>query len=128
MGWGYGINSEGREIGYDVSATCDHPDCNEEIHRGLAYVCGDMHDASDNSCGRYFCEKHLIHTGIGQFCQECYDKLEICSGMERCRGKKFESNDKDCQACLEDAQDGMNECLKDINEEDSLPTLPWCFP
>ena len=41
MGWSIGYDSNwDRDIGYGVPAYCDHPDCNEEIDRGLSYVCG----------------------------------------------------------------------------------------
>lgn len=128
MGWGYGINSEGREIGYDVSATCDHPGCNKEIHHGLAYVCGDMHDGGEHDCGEYFCYDHLKMTEIGQFCEECYDNIVECSGFKACRGKKFDPDNKDCQVCLKDAMDARTEYLWDITDEDLSPTLPWSFP
>jgi len=74
MGWGYGINSEGREVGYSIDATCDHKDCSKEIDRGLAYVCGDMHDGGEYGCGKYFCYDHLTVTKLGQLCKECADK------------------------------------------------------
>ena len=60
MGWANcGTDSKGRPIGYAHDATCDHPGCKEEIHRGLAYACGDMH-GEDDSCDGYFCAKHRI--------------------------------------------------------------------
>lgn len=30
-------------IGYAWEATCDHPGCEKQIDRGLAYACGGMH-------------------------------------------------------------------------------------
>ncbi|MBP2232550.1 hypothetical protein J2847_005879 [Azospirillum agricola] len=68
MGWGYGTNSEGREVGYTVEATCDFPGCEAKIDRGLGYACGGMHDRSDDPgdgprCGGYFCAEHrYTHT------------------------------------------------------------------
>lgn len=67
MGWARGTNSEGREIGYAVRATCDFPGCAVKIHRGLAFACGGMHDHCDDPeeprCGGYFCREHLAtHT------------------------------------------------------------------
>lgn len=72
MGWGNcGEDSRGRPIGYYTQAVCDHPGCNEEIDRGLAYACGGMHgehhmlgepeelDGCYISCENYFCSKHL---------------------------------------------------------------------
>lgn len=58
MGWAFGENAEGREIGYGVVATCDFPGCTEEIDRGLAYLCGDPPYADEWGCGKYFCPKH----------------------------------------------------------------------
>lgn len=78
MGWSYGVNGEGREVGYAVKATCDQDGCDAEIDRGLAYVCGDMHDGDEHSCGKYFCPKHLF-MGIGlpnQMCEECSERYE----------------------------------------------------
>lgn len=67
MGWGYGINGAGREVGYTVAATCDHPGCEAKIDRGLGYACGQRHDRCDDPeearCGGYFCKEHrYTHT------------------------------------------------------------------
>ena len=60
MGWGYGVASDGREIGYSVQAKCDFPGCDIMIDRGLGWCCGSMHEsANDDGCGKYFCSKHL---------------------------------------------------------------------
>ena len=54
MGWAFcGENSQGREIGYGVEATCDG-DCGKIIDRGLGYVCGTMHEENDNGCGFFY--------------------------------------------------------------------------
>jgi len=56
MGWAFcGEDSQGREIGYAIAATCDHPGCNERIDRGLSYACGGEHGVTEWSCERYFC-------------------------------------------------------------------------
>lgn len=79
MGWGYGINSWGREVGYTVEATCDQEGCEEEIDRGLGHVCGPMHDGDEHSCGDYFCGDHLFY-GVGLpnamcgACSKTYDE------------------------------------------------------
>lgn len=77
MGWGYGINNEGREIGYGVKATCDEDGCEEDIDRGVSYVCGGEHDGGEDGCGGYFCESHLFHAmppdGRRQLCNACFD-------------------------------------------------------
>jgi hypothetical protein len=89
MGWAYGINREGRRVGYGVRATCDQRGCHARIDRGLAYVCGGMHDGDEHGCGRYFCGNHLTYavqldTGEDyeraiwsrQVCQACCDRIE----------------------------------------------------
>lgn len=62
MGWSIGEHN-GRDIGYGVPAKCDHPGCDEDIHRGLAYVCGGEPYGGDFGCGLFFCEKHLYISG-----------------------------------------------------------------
>ncbi len=60
MSWAVGYDRDWkRDIGYGVPATCDHPDCTAEIHRGLAYVCGGEPYGGTHGCGLYFCENHL---------------------------------------------------------------------
>lgn len=72
MGWSIGYDANwGRDIGYGVPATCDHPDCNEKIDRGLAHVCGGEPYGGDEGCGLYFCGVHL--GCVGQLCQRCTD-------------------------------------------------------
>jgi hypothetical protein len=60
MGWSIGWDGNWRrDIGYGVPAICDHPGCNEEIDRGLAYVCCDEEPhGGERGCGLYFCERH----------------------------------------------------------------------
>lgn len=48
-----------RDIGFGVSGTCDHPDCEKAIHRGVEHVCGGEPYGGDDCCGLYFCEDHL---------------------------------------------------------------------
>lgn len=77
MGWAVGEGRDGRDIGYGVPALCDHPDCNEEIDRGLSYVCGMINTpGEDRGCGLHFCEKHLLHDSekYGQLCQRCWPR------------------------------------------------------
>ena len=80
MGWSLGWDSDwNRDIGYGVPAYCDHPDCNEEIDRGLSYVCGGEPYGQPRGCGLYFCGKHLKYYGARvdgriktvQLCERC---------------------------------------------------------
>lgn len=49
MGWSVGWEGDtGRFRGYGVPATCEEPECDQKIDRGLAYRCG-------ANCGRFFC-------------------------------------------------------------------------
>ena len=41
MGYGCYTSSSGRDQGYGVPAKCDHPGCDEDIDRGIAFACGD---------------------------------------------------------------------------------------
>lgn len=74
MGWANcGTDTQGRQIGYAHNATCDHPGCSTEIHRGLAYKCGPMHGEGVWYCEGYFCEKHR------QNCLPCDDRsVQVC--------------------------------------------------
>ena len=72
MGWAVGFDSRWkRDIGYGVPAYCDHPKCNKEIDRGLAYVCGGEPYGGDLGCGLYFCDEHRIS---GKLCSRCAAK------------------------------------------------------
>ncbi len=74
MGWSIGYDSNWRrDVGYGVPAECDHPDCKEEIDRGLAYVCGGQPYGGDKGCGLYFCSRHL---GINALCERCRKRKE----------------------------------------------------
>lgn len=58
MGWGNcGTNRNGVEIGYAVEAECDEPGCTTMIDRGLAFICGEMHD-DQRTCAKYYCHDH----------------------------------------------------------------------
>lgn len=62
MGWSLGVDSTwDRDIGYGVPAYCDHPDCNEEIDRGLYYVCHSQQAYGGDGCGLYFCDNHNFY-------------------------------------------------------------------
>lgn len=90
---GYQVYQLGnRFCGYGVPSYCEHPDCNEEIDRGLAYCCGGEPN-SEYGCGRYFCEKHRQFQCFDQEGNECNhtddcfcECVEVC---ERCaKGKE----------------------------------------
>jgi hypothetical protein len=84
MSWAYGVNSKGKEVGYSVAATCEHPGCGAKIDRGLAYACGGTHDEMDYydnpCCDGYFCEDHLAYPAVEQdatrMCAKCRAALE----------------------------------------------------
>ena len=60
MGWQVGYDSRwNRDIGYGVPAICDRPRCDEEIDRGLSYVCGGEPYGGEAGCGLFFCGNHL---------------------------------------------------------------------
>jgi hypothetical protein len=74
MGWSIGFD-KGRDIGYGVPAVCDHPDCNEEIDRGLSCVCGSEPYGGEDGCGLFFCSKHLYFDSAGtQLCERCLER------------------------------------------------------
>lgn len=79
MGWSLGYDDNWkRDIGYGVPALCDHPDCNEEIHRGLAYVCAGQEPYGGHGCGLFFCETHRSYS-INSGTEE-----DVAIGCERC--------------------------------------------
>lgn len=84
MGWAHGIDRHGREVGYGVTAICDHIDCDQVIDRGLAYVCGGEPDGGEDGCGVHFCGHHLFYAWRGedehemspQLCAPCLERWE----------------------------------------------------
>jgi hypothetical protein len=90
MGWSdCGTDHEGRPIGYAHEATCDWPGCDEQIDRGLSYVCGDMH-LSGESCNGYFCAEHRtfsIRALRGQRCHLCYAWDLLVHWCDQCEGE-----------------------------------------
>ncbi len=78
MGWSIGYDENwGRDIGYTVPSICDHPNCNEEIDRGLGYVCGSDPYGGEHGCGLYFCRDHLL------WAEDDKDNKDLCF---RCYG------------------------------------------
>jgi len=85
MGWSIGFDSTwNRDIGYGVPARCDHPGCDAEIDRGLAYVCGSQPYGGDYGCGLYFCSKHRRTAGDKR------DNAELCSRCYRSAAEPFD--------------------------------------
>ena len=73
MGWSIGYDDNWqRDIGYGVPATCDHPECNAKIDRGLAHVCGGEPYGGEDGCGLYFCGAHLLP----RRCERCSDRTD----------------------------------------------------
>jgi len=66
MGWAHGIDHLGRDVGYAVKATCDQDGCDEQIDRGLSYVCGGAPDGGEHGCGLHFCGQHLSYAWRGE--------------------------------------------------------------
>ncbi|MEX0305639.1 MAG: hypothetical protein AB3N24_24730 [Leisingera sp.] len=96
MGYGSYTLPSGKEAGYLVEATCEHPGCNERIDRGMGFACGgDAGDQGGCSCEGYFCGKHLfsvetlpdIHarTELGQcvsLCHQCTSQAAFLDWIE----------------------------------------------
>ena len=78
MGWSLGFDNHwNRFVGYGVPAYCDQPGCNNEIDRGLSYVCGGAPFGGERGCGLHFCAEHLIlHARLPQLCVKCETKLK----------------------------------------------------
>lgn len=108
MGYATGQNNNGREIGYGVEATCDHPGCNVVIDRGIAYCCGGDEGPGNAGmddepyCGGYFCASHLFFIpSLGKFdaglmvCLACLDRAECPT----CRGRGHDGEGEYCETC-----------------------------
>lgn len=72
MSWAVGYDSErDRDIGYGVPSICDHPGCQEEIDRGLAYVCCEQQPfGGEDGCGLFFCDSHRNYLGQCVRCEK----------------------------------------------------------
>lgn len=81
MGWSIGHDSRwgkfGRDIGYGVPATCDHPGCGKRIDRGLSYVCGGDPYGGEHGCGLFFCGKHLTYEDRGEDCAQLCERCAV---------------------------------------------------
>lgn len=83
MGWSVGEHN-GRDIGYGVPATCDHPGCGASIDRGLGYVCGGEPYGGDTGCGLFFCGSHLWICGK----RDTTGAVVVRNHCARCRNRK----------------------------------------
>ena len=86
----------GKEAGYTVEAVCEHPGCDEKIHRGMAFACGgDAGDQGGCSCEGYFCNKHRwpvdtlpnthAQTELGKYpplCAQCTSKAAFLDWID----------------------------------------------
>lgn len=88
-----------RWAGYGVPVWCDHPDCKEEIDRGISCACGEAM-SSELGCDRYFCEKHRSdwyehNPETGEKCEhkeDCLcDSYLVC---ERCKKGELPFDEK----------------------------------
>lgn len=72
MSWAVGYDERWqRDIGYGVPAYCDYPGCEQEINRGLAYVCcRDRPYGGEHGCGRYYCRRHEMLTWEAPDCED----------------------------------------------------------
>lgn len=65
MGWAFGQNNRGEEVGYGILDVCFEPLCAAKIDRGLAYCCGGLTSSAFGGtgpgCGQYFCGEHLYY-------------------------------------------------------------------
>jgi hypothetical protein len=78
----YEITRNGEKIaaGYAVKTVCEEDGCEEQIDRGLAYVCGNEPGGDEYGCGGYYCARHL-YLGSGApvsegLCKRCDKRWE----------------------------------------------------
>lgn len=73
MSWAVGYDETWkRDVGYGVPCKCDHPDCDVDIDRGLAHVCGGQPFGGDDGCGLHFCASHIrLGCDVPHCCERC---------------------------------------------------------
>lgn len=77
MSWARGIRDDGKEAGYDIDDVCGHPECQEEIDRGISFTCGGVEYLhSGYGCGEWFCPNHLEFGTHGFLCYTCIQAEE----------------------------------------------------
>lgn len=57
------------DMGNDVPAICQHPECDTVVHRGIVHICGMDPAGAGTGCGLHFCGFHLA--GPEQTCERC---------------------------------------------------------
>ena len=140
MGWSdCGTDEDGRPIGYAHEAKCDHPGCDNDIDRGLAYACGGMHGHNSwFSCDKYFCGEHLMmaDTDPGEMlnlCPSCHRKAEafhdscqMCDFLDafECGGNVLGQCTKIDPRREIDELDGVNDGREDWDV--FCPRPDWC--
>lgn len=68
-------NGETIQAGYGVETVCEEDGCEENIDRGLGYLCGMTPGGDEHGCGGYYCSQHL-HMGPNidtDLCGRCID-------------------------------------------------------
>jgi len=85
MGWALYGTPLG-DAGYAVEDTCHANNCEAQIDRGLAYLCGSSpgDEFGEYGCGRWFCGDHLLgkpdavrEAGVlgSGLCKPCQDRF-----------------------------------------------------
>lgn len=64
-----------RHAGYGVPAVCEHPECVEEITRGVDNICGTPPEG-EHGCGLFFCDRHLTYARRWRYCERCDEGKE----------------------------------------------------
>ena len=126
MGWSIGYDTNwDRDIGYGVPSFCDFPKCNEEIDRGLSYVCGaEQPYGGDNGCGLYFCDKHKFFHSFrngdsGFFCKRCIEHKPMYKPKsEHPEWIKFKLKDKSWAEWRRENKEEVKKLKQALNKND----------
>lgn len=113
------------EAGYEVEATCERPDCDAKIDRGLAYLCGKTPGGDEHGCGGYFCGQHLYGDNQCEPCAEAADKAN--AWIHPGTGEEFDLRDQFLPAGGE--YDARGPVWKHQGEwRDGAPVLAHVYP
>ncbi|RKZ94986.1 MAG: hypothetical protein DRQ40_04705 [Gammaproteobacteria bacterium] len=120
MGWGYcGQDSVGRDIGYCIEASCDHPGCKYIINRGLGCICGTMHGEDEYSCEKYFCGEHKASLFLEDLVTETVDseKVQVLILKDlKCYYHMYEEGTT-CISCYERNEKYIREEISSLKEK-----------